>query len=159
MAVPEEIGDGARVRLFHANLVWPLQLEALATAGAGGRHWEIFEAGRETHAWRRVDDEFTADPDQFRERHYREFVSFLPYVQCFLYGEGRARKSNPDDPPGNSPVHVFRRTDIDRLRLTLRRGATPVELRVVHVDLYFFQDLDVVQLNVEVRGDDLPLAT
>jgi hypothetical protein len=56
-------------------------------------------------------------------------------------------------------VHVFRRTDIDRLRLTLRRGAAPVELRVVHVDLYFFHDLDVVQLNVEVRGEDLPLAT
>ena len=56
-------------------------------------------------------------------------------------------------------MHVFRRTDIDRLRLTLRKGATPVELRVVHVDLYFFQDLDVVQLNVEVRGEDLPLAT
>ncbi|MBN8463378.1 MAG: hypothetical protein J0M01_11275 [Dechloromonas sp.] len=159
MTYPEQESDIGRVRLFDANLVWPLQLEPLTAAGAAGRHWEVLEAGRETHAWRRVDDEFTSDPEEFRERHYREFVSFLPYVQRFLYGEGRARKTNPDDPPGNSPVHVFRRTDIDRLRLTLRRGAAPVELRVVHVDLYFFQDIDVVQLNVEVRGEDLPLAT
>ena len=159
MASPEDNSDIGHVRLFHANLVWPLQLEPLASAGADGRHWEIFEALRETHAWRRVDDEFTADPEQFRERHYREFVSFLPYVQRFLYGEGRARKTNPADPPGNSPVHVFRRSDVDRLRLTLRKGELPVELHVVHLDLYFFQDLDIIQLNVEVRGDDLPLAT
>jgi hypothetical protein len=30
-----------------------------------------------------LDDEFTEDASQFKERHYREFVSFLPYVQRF----------------------------------------------------------------------------
>jgi hypothetical protein len=90
MTYPEQESDIGRVRLFDANLVWPLQLEPLTAAGAAGRHWEVLEAGRETHAWRRVDDEFTSDPEEFRERHYREFVSFLPYVQRFLYGEGRS---------------------------------------------------------------------
>jgi hypothetical protein len=45
------------------------------------------------------------------------------------------------------------------LRLTLKKGEQPIELRVVHLDLYFFHDLDLVQLNVEVRGHDLPLAS
>jgi uncharacterized membrane protein YuzA (DUF378 family) len=149
--------EAVSVRLFHASLVWPLQLEPLTITGSQGRHWEVFEARTEATPWRRIDDEFMEDSDQFKERHYREFVSFLPYVQRFLYGEGRSGNSRPDDPPGNSPMHVFRRKDIAKLRLTLRKGQVPIELNIVHLDLYFFHDLDVVQLNLEVRGDDLPL--
>ncbi|WP_301275711.1 CorA family divalent cation transporter [Dechloromonas sp.] len=145
------------ISLFHANLVWPLQLEPLAEPAVDGRHWEIFETIAPQHHWQRIDDEFTADPGQFQERHYREFVSFLPYVQRFLYGEGRSKRKDAIDPPGESPVHVFRRKDIDRLRLTLSEGATPIELHVVHLDLYFFHDLDLIQLNLEVRGSKLPL--
>ena len=159
MANPLIFGEKGHVRLFRANLVWPLQLEPLATDGSDGRHWEVFEARQDAHPWRRIDDEFTEDPANFRERHYREFVSFLPYVQRFLYGEGRSRMHAPDDPPGNSPMHVFRRRDIARLRLTLRPEQAPIELHVVHLDLYFFHDLDLVQLNLEVRGEDLPLST
>ncbi|MBS1158471.1 MAG: hypothetical protein H6R15_890 [Proteobacteria bacterium] len=157
MSEPSITEYASRVRLFHASLVWPLQLEPLANPDDEGRHWEIFEARQDTHPWRRIDDEFTADTDEFKERHYREFVSFLPYVQRFLYGEGRSRHCSPDDPPGNSPMHVFRRDDIVRLRLTLRKGQVPIELQVVHLDLYFFHDLDLVQLNLEVRGNDLTL--
>ncbi|MBI2306686.1 MAG: hypothetical protein HYU78_05225 [Rhodocyclales bacterium] len=144
--------------MFHCSLLWPLQLEPLATDEIGGRHWEVL-AARQDHPWRRIDDEFTADPAQFRERHYREFVSFLPYVQRFLYGEGRSRQQRPGDPAGDSPVYVFRRKDVTGLRLTLRPGAAPVELRIVHLDLYFFHDLDVVVLNLEFAAEDLPLAT
>ena len=149
----------ANVRLFNASLIWPLQLEPLAIDASRGRHWAVFEASADTSLWQRVDDEFTDDPANFKERHYREFVSFLPYVQRFLYGEGRSSKTAADDPPGNSPIHVFRRRDIAGLRLTLKKGEQPIELRVVHLDLYFFHDLDLVQLNVEVRGHDLPLAS
>lgn len=151
--------DDKRVRLFHASLVWPLLLEPLAIDGNQGRHWELFEARQGSHPWRLIDDEFTDDAGQFKERHYREFVSFLPYVQRFLYGEGRSRHSSPDDPPGNSPMHVFRRKDIARLRLTLRKGEAPIELHIVHLDLYFFHDIDLVQLNLEVRAHDLALDT
>jgi hypothetical protein len=56
-------------------------------------------------------------------------------------------------------MHVFRRKDITALRLTLRPGQTPVLLHIVHIDLYFFDDLDLIQLNVEVRATDLPLGT
>ncbi len=151
--------DASRVKLFHASLVWPLQLRPLAVDGSEGRHWEVFESCQESRVWQRIDDEFTDDSSQFEERHYREFVSFLPYVQRFLYGEGRSRQSSPDDPPGNSPMHVFRRKDIATLRLTLRKGQPPIELHIVHLDLYFFHDLDLIQLNVEVRGNDLSLDT
>lgn len=150
---------GGRVRLFHASLVWPLQLESSATDDAQSRHWETFERKRDAHPWQRLDDEFTTDSAEFKERHYREFVSFLPYVQRFLYGEGRSTRESPEDPPGRSPMHVFRRKDIARLRLTLREGQVPIELQIVHIDLYFFHDLDLVQLNVEVRATDLPLDT
>lgn len=151
--------DQTLVRLFHASLVWPLQLEPLTGDTGGDRHWELFETRSDSHPWRRIDDEFTEDPAQFKERHYREFVSFLPYVQRFLYGEGRSRRSSPDDPPGGSPIHVFRRKDIRQLRLTLRKGQAAITLQIVHLDLYFFHDLDLVQLNIEVRASDLALGT
>ena len=56
-------------------------------------HWELLEkdAGR---IWKEVDDGFCADPDGFKERHYREFVTFLPFVQRILYGEGAKRPFN-----------------------------------------------------------------
>ena len=103
-----EAGD--RVRLFHASLVWPLQLEPLAVDGGEGRHWEVFESCTETHPWRRIDDEFMEDASQFKERHYREFVSFLPYVQRFLYGEGRSRHSTRTTCPANGSVPWERKT-------------------------------------------------
>ena len=151
--------QSGRVRLFHASLVWPLHLEPIAASGSEGRYWEVFESRTEASHWRRIDDEFMEDPGQFKERHYREFVSFLPYVQRFLYGEGRSRHAPSDDPPGGSPMHVFRRKDIAGLRLILRKGQAPIELEIVHLDLYFFHDLDVIQLNLEVRATDLPLDT
>jgi hypothetical protein len=157
--VEANIQSDNHVHLFHANLVWPLQLEPLIGKDVDGRHWEVFEGLKEAQPWRRLDDEFTEDPSHFKERHYREFVSFLPYVQRFLYGEGRSRHVLADDPPGGSPLHVFRRSDVAKLRLTLREGQLPVELNVVHLDLYFFHDLDLVQLNLEIRADNLPLAT
>ena len=147
------------VRLFHASLVWPLQLEPLLVNGIKGRHWEAFERDARSDPWCRIDDEFTDDPSNFRERHYREFVSFLPYVQRFLYGEGRGSQVGAHNATGNSPMHVFRRKDITALRLTLRPGQTPVILQIVHTDVYFFDDLDLIQLNLEVRATDLPLKT
>jgi hypothetical protein len=160
MTLPEPGVPGHQaVRLFHASLVWPLQLEPLLVNGIKGRHWEAFERDTQAHPWHRIDDEFTDDPSNFRERHYREFVSFLPYVQRFLYGEGRNNQASATTPNGNSPMHVFRRNDISALRLTLRPDQCPVTLHIVHADLYFFDDLDLVQLNLEVRASDLPLAT
>jgi hypothetical protein len=39
-----------------------------------------------------------------------------------------------------------------------RPGDAPISLQVVHIDLYFFYDIDVVMLNVEVAAENLSLA-
>ncbi len=157
MSSSDVVEPGQRVRLFHASLVWPLQIEPLSLEVGKVRHWEELERTQGSHPWKSIDDEFTEDPSQFRERHYREFVSFLPYVQRFLYGEGRCNRTAGADAAKDSPMHVFRRKDIAKLRVVLREGHAPIELEVVHTDLYFFDDLDVVQLNVEVRARNISL--
>src|SRR6266849_6330151 len=101
--------------------------------------------------WREIEDEFTDDGEQFRERHYAEFVTFLPYVQRLLYGEGKSAGGTAEE----SPIRVFRRRDVARARLTFSGESDPVELEIAHVDLYFFYDLDVGILVVELWGDRL----
>ncbi|HJW12781.1 MAG TPA: hypothetical protein VJ598_13380, partial [Albitalea sp.] len=98
----------------------------------------------------------TGERDRFHERHYNEFVTFLPYVQRFLYGEGRARR-DASDRGADSPMRVFRRRDIAAVRVVPRPGDAPLTLHIVHADLYFFYDVDVVLLNLEVAADDLSL--
>jgi hypothetical protein len=84
-------------------------------------------------------------------------VTFLPYVQQFLYGEGRTRRA-VCDPGAESPMRVFRRHDVAAVRVQPRTDAAPVTLQIAHIDLYFFYDVDVVLLNVETKADDLSLA-
>ena len=53
---------------------------------------------------------------------------------------------------------MFRRTDVAKVRITYPDpSATPVTFEVAHVDLYFFYDIDMVILTMEVYADDLPL--
>ena len=155
---------GTRVHHFRQILLWPLQLLPLRPDSQIQRHWEVLEAGGADCPWHDVIDEFTGDPTEFQERHYNEFVTFLPYVQRFLYGEGRVRRGNgkeaggrPERGSGVSPMRVFRRDDVAAVRVVIRAGEPPLTLRIVHVDLYFFYDIDVVLLNVEVHADDLTL--
>jgi hypothetical protein len=149
------------VRHFRQALLWPVRL----MAAAGVRHarhgpWQVLREMGDASAWREVVDEYTGDSSRFHERHYNEFVSFLPYVQRFLYGEGRSRGGSaaPHDSENDSPMRVFRRSDIAAVRLVAQPGDAPVVLDVVHCDLYFFFDVDVVLLNLEVGADDLSLA-
>ena len=125
--------------------------------GSEGRHakpWELLADMGEASPSREVVDEFTGDSQRFHERHYNEFVTFLPYVQRFLYGEGRSQKGGSAT---GSPMRVFRRSDVSAVRAVLHPGAAPITLDIVHVDLYFFLDLDLVLLNVEVSARDLAL--
>jgi hypothetical protein len=142
-------------------LLWPLRLMPLRGAGddpaAPRRPWQRLAEG-EGSPWREVVDEYTGEEGSFHERHYNEFVTFLPYVQRFLYGEGRARHGEADNHATGSPMRVLRRHDVAKVRVVARPGDTPLLLDIVHVDLYFFRDVDVVLLNVEVGIDDLPLA-
>ena len=91
-----------RVRHFRQILVWPLQLMPIREDAQIQNHWELLECA--DNPWREVEDEFTADPRDFQERHYSEFVTFLPYVQRMLYGEGKGRAVSacsavPTSPP------------------------------------------------------------
>ena len=143
-------GDRA-VRHFRQVLLWPLQLVSTRGQDAHARHWESL--GSDSR-WSEVVDEYTGDPKHFGERHYNEFVSFLPYVQRFLYGEGRSQRGGAGI---GSPMRVFRRSDIVAVRVVISAGAASITLQIKHIDLYFFYDLDVALLNVEVSADDLTL--
>lgn len=149
-------GASVVVRHFRQLLVWPLRLMPLERA-AGDRRtpWTLLQA-LPGSPWQEVVDAYTGDATRFHERHYHEFLSFLPYVQRFLYGEGRSARAAGDS--ADSPMRVLRRGDVARLRVLLRPGDAPLELALVHVDLHFFSDVEVVLLCVELAGDALPLA-
>ncbi|MBG9389965.1 hypothetical protein I5803_18180 [Caenimonas sp. DR4.4] len=147
-------GAPPTVRQLRQVLLWPLRL--IPVAQSRKAPWEILRDMGDASPWREVVDEYTGESGDFHERHYQEFTAFLPYVQRFLYGEGRAsRQSN--DPRTGSPMRVFRRRDIAQVRVLARPGDTPLVLDIVHADLYFFFDVDLVLLNLEVSARDLPL--
>jgi hypothetical protein len=146
------------VRHLRQVLLWPLRLISTAPDDSEERRapWRTLRALGDATPWREQFDEFTGSADGFHERHYNEFVAFLPYVQRFLYGEGRATRDDAEHSE-RSPMRVFRRHDIAQVRVQPRPQDPCVTLDVVHVDLYFFYGVDVVLLNVEVAGDELPL--
>ena len=148
------------VRHLRQALLWPLRLipDGVADDSEHRRApWHLLRAMGDASPWHEHFDEYNGGAGGFQERHYNEFVTFLPYVQRFLYGEGRSRRAAGDSSTG-SPMRVFRRRDIAAVRVVPRLGDAPVTLQVVHVDLYFFYGVDIVLLNVEVAADDLPLA-
>jgi len=146
-----------RVRHFRQILLWPIYLMPLDGRADIPDYGEYLLASDPERIWREVNDEFTGDAADFQERHYNEFVAFLPAVQRFIYGQ-RAR-----DPAaagaGVSPIRVLRRTDIRQARVRLAPEEGPLLFEIAHVDLYFFYDIDLAVLAVEIYADDLPLRT
>lgn len=154
-----EKGQAVTVRHLRQALLWPLRLIPAGMSEDDPRRrapWQLLREMSDVSPWREHVDEYNGGAGGFHERHYNEFVSFLPYVQRFLYGEGRTERGS-SDPATGSPMRVFRRRDIAAVRVVPRPGDEPVTLQVVHVDLYFFYGVDIVLLNVEVAADDLPL--
>src|ERR1700693_923805 len=153
-SAPPAATSSAIVREYREILLWPLQLEPLAPGQQIQKHWQLLQTLPGGHAWSEVQDEFQCIPCAFQKRHYSEFVTFLPSVQRFLYGEGPHRAANTK--PVESSLRVFRRRDIAMVRVTPRAGDPAIVLDVAHIDLYFFYDMDVVILAVEVFANDLP---
>lgn len=150
----DSAGTKPRVSHFRQILFWPVQL--VPPVGTSSHdHAAAFARLHPENPWRAVDDEFTGDPDDFQERHYNEFVTFLPPVQRFLYGKSAGHDTATC---GNNPIKVLRRTDIASLRVTLRPGEAPVLLDVAHVDLYFFYDIDIAILAFEFSAEGLDLS-
>lgn len=142
-------GSRRLVRQFRQILLWPLQLMP-SDQGTQIGDWDFLAAlskGADSR-WSEVTDAFPADPSSLQEHTYREFVSFLPHAQRFLYGA-----------PGGSggPIRVFGRHDIAKVRITPTEGAVPLPFNVARVELHFFGDVDVVILAVEIEARDLAL--
>jgi len=144
------------VRHFREVLFWPVQLMPLTDGSKAQHHWELLEQGGESDSWRKLKDRFQSDELDFEERHYKEFVTFLPYVQRFIYGESHSQICHAaNDPLGKSAIRIFRRRGVSALRLVLREGEAPVTLTVEHIELWFFDDVNVAFLKVELSANDL----
>ncbi|HSL03684.1 MAG TPA: hypothetical protein VK901_09115, partial [Nitrospiraceae bacterium] len=142
MRDPISSDPGQVVRHFRQIVLWPLQLMPIRDDMPIQKHCDFIQTSGLNSLWREVEDEFTGDPALFQERHYSEFITFLPSVQRFLYGEGTGRGTGVNQ---ESPIRVFRRTDIANVRMTYPDPrAVPITFEVAHVDLYFFYDIDIV---------------
>ena len=149
---PEE----KRISHFRQILLWPVQLAPANSDGGSQDRAAVLSGLGPNNPWREIEDEFTGDPLSFQERHYNEFVTFLPPVQRFLYGSGRGKISG--SVCAESPINVFRRSDITTVRVHLTRDAKPLDLSVAHVDLYFFFEIDIAILALELFTNDIALA-
>ena len=143
------------VRHFRQNVVWPLQLMPVRPGEQVQRHWKALEGIETGNPWKEVDDEFCPDPGDFHERHYREFVTFLPYVQRFLYGSRAGQETAATE--GEASIHVYRRHDVKQARVTYTPDGEPTTFDIAHVDLYFFLDADIAILTFEMHAHELSL--
>ena len=81
------------IRHFRQVVLWPLQLMPIKPGVPVQRHWEVLEDPSAGNPWRELRDELNAESREIRERYYKEFVTFLPYVQRFIYGSSwRAKR-------------------------------------------------------------------
>lgn len=147
--------EPVHVERLHQVLLWPLRLLRSEEVRALRRPWEWL-ALQPDSPWREVADEYTGDAEAFHERHYQEFLTFLPYVQRVLFGEGRSAHQCADG-LGDSGMKTFRRNDVAAVEMQTQPNAPVRRLEVEHIDLIFFYDIDVVLLNVELQGQDLRL--
>lgn len=152
---PVSPGHDLIVKHFRQIVLWPLQLMPIHEDLPIQKHCDFLHSHEFNNLWREVEDEFTGDPSQFQERHYSEFITFLPSVQRFLYGEGTGRGPEINQ---ESPIRVFRRSDVAKVRMTYPdAGTQTIIFDVAHIDLYFFYDIDIVILAMEIFADHLPL--
>ena len=107
----EAPGDAKQIRHLRQILLWPVQLLPLQEGAPVQHHWEHLAKPDADNPWRELDDEF-GDPREFQERHYNEFVTFLPPVQRFLYGQGLGRAVSAAT--ARSPIRVMRRSESPR---------------------------------------------
>lgn len=144
------------VRHFRHMLLWPLQLEPEKDGSATGNRWEVLLQDVNTALWKPLESPLASDAEQFRERHYSEFVTFLPFVQRFLYGECRSSHTKASTA---AAMRVFQRRDVNALRLRVWPDHPAIMMKVSRVSLYFFRDIDVVLFSVELSAEELPLPT
>jgi len=154
---PLREAEACVVRHLRQILAWPVYLLPRDDEAPIQDHLAELMEPSEDNPWREIEDEF-GDPAEFQERHYNEFVTFVPAVQRFLYGQGLGKMAHRTG-YGESPIRVLRRCDVASVRITLQKGDTALTLDIAHIDLYFFFDIDVAILALEITADEIPLKT
>jgi len=144
----------ALVRHFRQIVLWPLQLVPEKHTGKIQRHWVHFSALAENNRWVEAREGARGDSQEGQQARYREFVTFLPFVQRFLYGSGVGFGQVSRD--AEPSTHLYRREDIAGARVTYASGVAATFV-VTNVALYFFLDTDTVVLAFEMSTDDIPL--
>ena len=143
------------VRQFRQILLWPLQLTPTQEGVQIQKHSELF-AQVQNNPWSEVGDPFCDDETRFLERNYREFVTFLPHVQRFLYGQGMGDAVKRSY--GESPIRAFRRSDLAKVRITGAQSEDVTIFDIERAELYFFYDLDIAILALEIGAQNISLA-
>ena len=138
---------------FREFVLWPLQVMPLRDGKGAEDCGALFECAIGDGPWRRFDI-FGADSD-FEERHYREFISFLPHAQRFLYGDAPAPAKALK--PGDIPMKIFRRSDIKQVRITPEKGAAPITCDVDHIQLNFFYEINTAILSCEIAAEEITI--
>jgi hypothetical protein len=144
--------NSSNVANFRQVLLWPVQLVTDDNELETQKYWEYLKSSSANTSWHEIEDEFTSSGKQLSESSYHEFVSFMPFAQRFLYGEGKHSTGY-----GESPIHIFSRSDIAQVRITIEHNQAPITLQVAHTELYFFFDVDVAILVIEVVGKAIEL--
>jgi hypothetical protein len=143
------------IKQFRQIVFWPLQLVSCEKVECALNSFAAEVEGLEGSQWRPHGDTFDPAGEGFTERHYREFISFLPHMQRFLYGDSRRSDAAPST--SDISMRVYQRYDIRQVRVTLDATTTPVTCDVVNTGLFFFYDVDAVILTCEIAATDMPL--
>jgi len=152
---PNPGAGGPSVRHFRQIVIWPIQLLPLRPGEQVQRHWRTLEKIEAGNQWRRVVDDFRSESAEVQERRYKEFVTFLPYVQRFLYGAAVGQEIAGAH--SEASIHAFRRGDVAKAQVTIVANSEPIILDVGHIDLYFFLDADIAILAFEMHADNLSI--
>lgn len=155
-ASDEAVSEQPNVRDFHQIVLWPLQLISSDSKAASRGFHTILEEMSDT-PWTPQGDKFGNVEEHFSERHYREFISFLPHVQRFLYGDSRNADASGEPRPGDISMRLFQRHDIKRVRVKTSPDDASVICDVLHTGLLFFYDVDAVILVCEIAAENIPL--
>lgn len=142
------------IRHFRQVVLWPLQLMPVKPGQPVQRHWEVLQEIGAGNPWRELRDELNVESREIRERYYKEFVTFLPYVQRFIYGSVAGQEAASRG--GERSMRVFQREDVAKVRVTFDDGVA-MTFDLDEVGLYFFLDADVAILAVELRANDIAL--
>jgi hypothetical protein len=153
MATSPTSSNAVTLRQFRQVVVWPVQLMPLRPGAPVQRHWEALEAIKQNNPWEHWHGKFDVGPEDFQERHYKEFVTFLPFVQRFLYGSPAGQESTRRT---ESSIRVYRRNDVAFTRMEFDDGVK-FEFDIHRCDLYFFHDADVMIVVLEISAEGISL--